>query len=78
MLGTTQFVNAVIEQKYLCKVFVVRLCGTSTGALPPFTGMPHQLTQHISAGYLLASGAAVRPQQLRLISTVRVLLMCML
>jgi hypothetical protein len=66
MLGTTQFVNAVIEQKHLCKVLVVRLCGTATGALPPFTGMPRQLTQHVSAGYLLASGAAMggsRPSQ---------------
>ncbi|WIA10376.1 hypothetical protein OEZ85_010568 [Tetradesmus obliquus] len=56
MLGTTQFVNAVIEQKHLSKVFVVRLCGTATRALPPFSGMPSSLTQQISAGYLLASG----------------------
>ncbi|WIA30433.1 hypothetical protein OEZ86_000517 [Tetradesmus obliquus] len=56
MLGTKQFVNAVIEQKHLSKVFVVRLCGTATRALPPFSGMPSSLTQQISAGYLLASG----------------------
>lgn len=56
MLGTTQFVNAVIEQKHLSKVFAVRLCGTATRALPPFSGMPNSLTQQISAGYLLASG----------------------
>lgn len=59
MVGTTQFINAVIEQKQLSKVLAVRLCGTAIGALPPFTGMPHHLTQLISAGYLLASGVAV-------------------
>jgi hypothetical protein len=61
MLGTTQFVNAVIEQKHLSKVFVVRLCGTATGALPPFTGMPCHLKQHISAGYLMAAGGPTQP-----------------
>lgn len=58
MLGTTQFVNAVIEQKGLSKVFVVRLCGTATAALPPFTGIPLHLTQSISAGYMLAPGGS--------------------
>lgn len=56
MVGTTQFVNAVIERKHLAKVFVVRLCGSATAALPPFVGMPADLVRQISAGYLLAPG----------------------
>jgi len=34
MIGTTQFVNALVQGTQLSKVFVIRLCGTSTMALP--------------------------------------------
>jgi hypothetical protein len=56
-LGTTQFVNAVVQLQGLAKVFVVRLCGTATHALPPFVGMPAALREAVAAGYLLSAGA---------------------
>lgn len=55
-LGTTQFVNAVVQRKGLARVFVVRLCGTATKALPPFLGFPQGLQQAVAAGYLLVGG----------------------
>jgi hypothetical protein len=55
-LGTTQFVNAVVQRQGLAKVFVVRLCGTATKALPPYLGIPPELQTAVAAGYLLASG----------------------
>lgn len=57
-LGTTQFVNAVVQRQGLAKVFVVRLCGTATKALPPFLGIPADLQAAVVAGYLLAAGMA--------------------
>jgi len=60
-LGTTQFVNAVVQRQGLAKVFVVRLCGTATKALPPFLGIPAELQAAVVAGYLLASGMCQEP-----------------
>lgn len=56
MIGTTQFVNAVIQQRGLSRVLVVRLCGTATAALPPWVNIPQTLAHNISAGYLMAQG----------------------
>eukprot|EP00775_Hariotina_reticulata_P011653 gene11653-11798_t len=56
MIGSTQFVNALVQGTQLSKVFVIRLCGTSAMALPPFLGMPANLLQQIAGGYLLADG----------------------
>ncbi|MCJ1468849.1 hypothetical protein MMC07_007479 [Pseudocyphellaria aurata] len=49
-VGTTQFVNAVVEADAarLQKVAVVRLCGPFTRELPPFTDFPTKLRQIIS------------------------------
>jgi N-methylhydantoinase A/oxoprolinase/acetone carboxylase beta subunit len=57
-LGTTQFVNAVVQLQGLAKVFVVRLCGTATHALPPFVGMPTELREAVAAGYVLSAGVS--------------------
>ena len=50
MIGTTHFVNAVIEQRDLAKVAAVRLCLPAGQAIPPRTDWPqglHDLTgQH--------------------------------
>jgi hypothetical protein len=61
MIGTTQFVNALVQGTQLSKVFVIRLCGTSSMALPPFLGIPPELLQQIAGGYLLADGAPGMP-----------------
>ncbi|KUL82687.1 hypothetical protein ZTR_09431 [Talaromyces verruculosus] len=46
-IGTTHFVNAVVEAdpRRLSKVAVVRLCGPFTRAIPPFTDFPQRLRE---------------------------------
>ena len=55
-IGTTHFVNALIERKNLMKVGVVRLCGSASVALPPFTDFPEYLKQEVFGGYKLVDG----------------------
>ncbi len=43
-LGTTHFLNAVIQRSLeLVRVTVVRLCGSASRALPPFVDVPSDL-----------------------------------
>ena len=55
-IGTTHFVNALIEQKKLQKVGVVRLCGPASRALPPFTDFPEDLRRALDGGCALVQG----------------------
>ena len=56
LLGTTAFVNALLEGRGLARVAVVRLCGPSTRSLPPFVDFPPSLRDVISAGTWFADG----------------------
>lgn len=57
MLGTTAFVNAVLQcSSELGKVSVVRLCGKSTTILPPFVDWPQKLRDQIEQKVYLCSG----------------------
>ncbi|XP_035686688.1 uncharacterized protein LOC118422924 [Branchiostoma floridae] len=42
-IGTTHFVNALVQRRDLVPVSVVRLCGTASRALPPFCDFPQDL-----------------------------------
>ena len=42
-IGTTHFVNAAVQGKDLAKIAVIRLCGTVSHALPPFSDFPRDL-----------------------------------
>ncbi|XP_070579086.1 uncharacterized protein [Ptychodera flava] len=44
-IGTTHFINAVIQRKNLAKVSVIRLCGPASTAVPPFCDFPEDLTE---------------------------------
>ena len=55
-IGTTHFVNALIERKNLQKVGALRLCGSASVALPPFTDFPTYLKQAVYGGYKLVDG----------------------
>jgi len=55
-LGTTAFVNALLEGRNLDRVAVLRLCGPSSRSLPPFCDFPPPLKEVVSAGAYLASG----------------------
>ena len=55
-IGTTHFVNALIQRKNLQKVGVIRLCGSASRALPPFTDFPENLRKVLDGGYALVQG----------------------
>ena len=56
-IGTTHFINAIIQRKHLTKVSVVRLCETASTGLPPFSQFPDDLTAAIKGdAYLLKGG----------------------
>ena len=43
MIGTTHFLNAVVEGKRLERVGILRLCGAATRSLPPMIDWPDRL-----------------------------------
>lgn len=55
-IGTTHFVNALIERKNLERVGVIRLCGSASRALPPFTDFPESLRRELYGGHALVEG----------------------
>ena len=54
-IGTTQATNALLENKGLLNVGVLRLATDCSHALPPFCRWPNHL-QSLSAGYAIVSG----------------------
>ena len=57
MLGTTAFINAVIQcSDELQPVSIIRLCGPTTKILPPFVDWPEKLKKHIRSKVYLAEG----------------------
>ncbi|HCZ01587.1 MAG: hydantoinase subunit beta [Rhodobacterales bacterium RIFCSPHIGHO2_02_FULL_62_130] len=56
MIGTTHFLNAVVEGRQLCKVGTLRLCGRSTRALPPMIDWPAALRSIVDGGAALVDG----------------------
>jgi N-methylhydantoinase A/oxoprolinase/acetone carboxylase beta subunit len=43
MVGTTHFVNALLQRRGLAKVCTLRLCGPATRAIPPMANWPQDL-----------------------------------
>lgn len=56
MIGTTHFVNALVEARELQPVAVVRVCGPATRALPPFVDWPEALRTVVGAQVHLVAG----------------------
>ena len=56
MIGTTHFLNAVVEGKHLQKVGTLRLCGSATRALPPMVDWPDRLRDLVDGGAALVGG----------------------
>ena len=56
VVGISHFMTALIERKGLCKVSVIRLCGSDTRALPPFVNYPERLKHRVNGGYGLLQG----------------------
>eukprot|EP00884_Botryococcus_braunii_P006537 jgi/Botrbrau1/15885/Bobra.40_1s0068.1 len=55
-LGTTVFINALIQKRGLVPVVVLRLCGPASRALPPFCDLPADLFQAVMGAYHLLPG----------------------
>jgi len=57
MLGTTHFVNALLERRGLVPTAAIRLCGPSTTLVPPFCDWPEDLVAAMEGqGRLLSGG----------------------
>lgn len=55
-IGTTHFVNAVVQRKFLTKVAVLRLCGPTTVAIPPLCDFPADLRNAIGGMHFFLNG----------------------
>lgn len=73
MVGTTQFVNAMVERRRLAPTGLIRLCLPSGGSLKPFADWPKDLMQALHLRYRLADGgyemdgrelAPINPEQI--------------
>ena len=56
MLGTTHFVNALLERRDLAPSASLRLCLPATTMLPPLVDWPNDLKQSIGAHTYMANG----------------------
>lgn len=56
MIGTTHFLNAVVERRHLLKTGVLRLCGPTTRAVPPLIDWPEDLRALVDGGVALVGG----------------------
>lgn len=56
MIGTTHFLNAVVEARHLGRVGVLRLCGQATRSLPPMIDWPDHLRLLVDGGAALVGG----------------------
>ncbi|MEV5051220.1 MULTISPECIES: hydantoinase/oxoprolinase family protein [unclassified Arthrobacter] len=56
MIGTTHFINALIEARDLCPTAAIRLGLPATASLPPFTDWPDALTAAVKGRAYMAHG----------------------
>jgi N-methylhydantoinase A/oxoprolinase/acetone carboxylase beta subunit len=50
VIGTTHFINAVVQRRHLTKVAAIRVALPAAAALPPFTGWPDDLAELANGG----------------------------
>ena len=55
-IGTTHFVNAVIQRRDVVRVAVMRLCGPASRSVPPFSDFPEDLRRVIAGPYYFLNG----------------------
>lgn len=56
MIGTTHFINAILQRKNLQKVAAIRLCLPAASGLPPFIDWPADLVAALGGQYYLLKG----------------------
>ncbi|XP_052818306.1 uncharacterized protein LOC128244331 [Mya arenaria] len=55
-IGTTHFINAVVEGKHLENVAVIRLCGTVSHQLPPYSDFGEHLLPAVRGSVYMVNG----------------------
>lgn len=56
MIGTTHFVNAVVQRRELNRAAAVRVCLPASASLPPFVDWPQDLASLVDGGTYLVRG----------------------
>ncbi len=56
IIGTTHFVNAIVQRKSLAKTGLIRICLPSGGAILPFADWPKELVDSMNGNYQLVKG----------------------
>jgi len=56
IIGTTHFVNAIVQRKSLAKTGLIRICLPSGGAILPFADWPKQLVESMNGNFQLVKG----------------------
>ncbi|UJR08010.1 hypothetical protein I4U23_012288 [Adineta vaga] len=56
MVGTTHFINALLQRRQLAKVCIIRLCGPATRAISPMSNWPQDLKDAVNGLTVFASG----------------------
>ncbi|WP_421997178.1 hydantoinase/oxoprolinase N-terminal domain-containing protein [Reyranella sp.] len=56
MIGTTHFINAVVQRRHLTKVAALRLGMPASASLPPFCDWPDDLAEIVSGGVWMVEG----------------------
>ena len=47
MVGTTHFINALLQRRGLARVCIIRICGPATHAIPPMSNWPKDLKETV-------------------------------
>ncbi|MBE7637093.1 hydantoinase/oxoprolinase family protein [Sneathiella sp. P13V-1] len=55
-IGTTHFLNAVVERRRLNKVAAIRVCLPASASLPPFVDWPKDIANEVNGGRYLVHG----------------------
>lgn len=56
MIGTTHFVNAVVERRHIVRTAAVRLCLPAAQCLPPMVDWPDDMREAVGGHYWMAKG----------------------
>jgi N-methylhydantoinase A/oxoprolinase/acetone carboxylase beta subunit len=56
LIGTTHFINSVVERKHLTKVAAIRIGAPATTSLPPFCDWPADLAGIVNGGFWFIEG----------------------
>ena len=56
IIGTTHFVNAIVQRNKLAKTGLIRICLPSGGSILPFADWPKELVESMNGNFQLVKG----------------------